>query len=194
MSSLTEADIARIAERERQDRIDEGRNQLEGLAKESLSSTADEEVANETVLFPQFSDAQDGAERKGAASARPDAIASDGSISRASQGGKTVEVTGSEDFVEEKLTSPATRLLLGVPVPTGPNVTKFLYVEVSESHRGGGGGQGNHGGNDGNASARSGPGDFDAKTAAVGLCAGLRKEGEEPPTCLTSLAAALKMR
>lgn len=192
VSSLTEADIARIAEREREDRIDESRNQLAGLADEFVSSNA-EETADEMARISHTFGVQDGAVG-GAASARPDAIVPDGHGSRASQGKKTMEVTGGGGLVEEKMTAPAMRLLLGVPVPTGPNVTKFLYVEVPENHSGGGRGRENHSGGDGNASARNGPDDFDAKTAAAGLCVELRKKGEEPPTCLISLAEALASR
>lgn len=192
VSSLTEADVARIAKRERQDQIGESRNQLAGLADEFVSSNA-AEAADETARISHNFGVQDGAVG-GAASARPDAIVSDGHGSPASQGKKTMEVTGGGGLVEEEMTAPAMRLLLGVPVPTGPNVTKFLYVEVPDYHPGGGRGRGNHSGGNGNASASNGSGDFDAKTAAAGLCVELRKKGEEPPTCLTSLAEALASR
>lgn len=190
VSSLTEADIARIAERERQDRIDESRNQLAGLVNESLSSNGDE-TADATLQKLHASGVQEGA-GGGAASTRPDAQVSDGHISHSPQEKKTMEVGGG--LVEEEMTAPAMRLVLGVPVPTGSNVTKFLYVAVPENHAGGGRGRKNHSGGDDNASARNGPGGFDAKIAAAGLCVELRKEGEEPPACLTSLAEALTSR
>lgn len=70
------------------------------------------------------------------------------------------------------------RLLMGVPVAMGPNLTKFLYVEVPEDN-----GTGNKDG-------------FDVEKTAARLCEELHTEGDEGklPACLTSLAVALKSR
>lgn len=132
VSSLTEADIARITERERQE-------QAERLVDRSTSHQDSVDV-NWT--------------------------AGDASPSK-----------------------EQSRSLLGVSVAAGPNVTKFLYVEVAE--KAGVDGPKGLGGVDGGGSMGS---EFDAETAAAGLCANLYDRGEEPPSCLASLAVALASR
>lgn len=76
--------------------------------------------------------------------------------------------------------------LLGVPVAVGPNVTKFLYVNVPKK---------------GEAAANnSGTIQFDAKEAASELCIELHGQvavaagKEEAKVCLASLAVALASR
>lgn len=68
------------------------------------------------------------------------------------------------------------RLLVGVPMVLGPNVTKFVYAGVPE---------------------RNGAVDeaaFDAEDAASSLCAHIYGEREEPSGCSPRLAASLVSR
>ncbi|CAM9130121.1 unnamed protein product, partial [Laminaria digitata] len=67
--------------------------------------------------------------------------------------------------------------LLGVPIAMGPNVTKFVYAEVALGGR--------------NGTVQQ---EFDAEEAAALLCADLREDEEEPPSCLASLSVALASR
>ncbi|CBJ34147.1 conserved unknown protein [Ectocarpus siliculosus] len=70
------------------------------------------------------------------------------------------------------------RLLMGVPVAMGPNLTKFLYVEVPE---------------DNDTQKKEG---FDVEKTAGRLCEELHTGGDEGkiPACLSSLTMALKSR
>lgn len=70
------------------------------------------------------------------------------------------------------------RLLMGVPVAMGLNLTKFLYVEVPEVN---------------DKEKKDG---FDVKKTAGQLCEELHTGGDEGkiPACLSSLAMALKSR
>lgn len=102
-SALTEADISRIAEREKQE-------QVERLAASSLSAA--------DVQDPLI-------ERKN----RENPTASDHMMSQQHQGqGEKPDVIG--DGRLDGQVPP--RTLLGVPVNAGPNVTKILYVEVAD--------------------------------------------------------------
>ncbi|CAM9253016.1 unnamed protein product [Ectocarpus sp. 4 AP-2014] len=70
------------------------------------------------------------------------------------------------------------RLLMGVPVAMGPNLTNFLYVEVPEVN---------------DTEKKDG---FDVEETAGRLCEELHTGGDEGkiPACLSSLAMALKSR
>lgn len=84
----------------------------------------------------------------------------------------------------------ASRLLLGVPFVAGPNVTKFVYVEVPEDDTNGeeyrkqapGGGAKDRGRG------------FDPEEAAARLCINRVKDGEELRPCLSSLKVVLASR
>lgn len=146
VTSLTEDDIARIAERERQERgVDTGNDDPERTSGSDLL----EEPASRQ---PMPNDA---------------------------------ELRGSIGPPSTSLSKP--RLLMGVPVPEGPNVTKFLYIEVPEDTKQGSSAQ------DGSV----GSSEFDVEEAAARLCADLHGEGIEGQSfldCLSSLKVTLNSR
>lgn len=79
------------------------------------------------------------------------------------------------------------RLLMGVPIAEGANVTKFLYIEVPGDKKEG-------------SSARDGSlggSEFDVEEAAARLCTDLHGEGKEGQVfleCLSSLKVTLSSR
>lgn len=99
---------------------------------------------------------------------------------------------GASDLIHtdiDGLAAARSQLLLGVPVAMGPNVTKFVYAQVpGESVDGDEIRDQASGGRNGTAH------EFDAEEAAALLCADLRKDEEEPPSCLASLSVALASR
>lgn len=151
VSSLTEEDVARIAERERQERgVDSG--------------SADPEAASGT----------DGS--------NDDPLAAPASRQSMTT---NAEVRGS---ISPSSTSPSkSRLLMGVPIAEGVNVTKFLYVEVPDDRKE-------------TPSVRDGSvgsSEFDFEGAAARLCTDLHGEGQEGQVfleCLSSLKVTLSSR
>lgn len=176
-SLLTEKDMARIAERERRER------------QEEHATDSQEKTANNEVIVSQ-SDLS-------AANVQSDAQGN--SLQRNSTDGNVGGITGSDPpprtssddgslgvGVAVVSNGQGESSLLGVPVAVGPNVTKFLYVNVPRK---------------GEAAANeSGATQFDAEEAASGLCTELHGQvavaggNEEAETCLASLSTALASR
>lgn len=151
VSSLTEEDVARIAERERQERgVDSG--------------SADPEATSGT----------DGS--------NDDPLAEPASRQSMTT---NAEVRGSISPPSTSLSK--SRLLMGVPIAEGVNVTKFLYVEVPDDRKE-------------TPSVRDGSlgsSAFDVEGAAARLCADLHGEGQEGQVfleCLSSLKVTLSSR
>lgn len=162
MASLTEDDIARIAERERQEALKTQQQHGHGNGVEN--SKYGNGGAGSTAL-PVDSLAQPG--------------------SRSSVQVKSTKIGGSIDSTAAAMSKP--RLLMGVPVLVGPNVTKFLYVEVP---------QGNEEGQPGKDGGH-GAGAFDVEKAAARLCEdlhGKRVDGQDNTACVSSLTVALTSR
>ncbi len=158
VASLTEEDIARIAERERRQEALKTQEQ-HGHSSRVENSKDGKEGASSTTL------AQPG--------------------STSSVEVKSAEVGGSVDSPAAAMSKP--RLLMGVPVVVGPNMTKFLYVEVPKGNEEGQPGQdGGHG-----------AGGFNVEEAAVRLCEdlhGKRQEGQDFIACVSSQTVALTSR
>ena len=152
VSSLTEEDIARIAERERQEHGVDG-----DIVSREASNGPRSATLNDDPLVE--------------------------SASRQSMT-SSAEVRGSSPPATSLSKS---RLLMGVPVAEGVNVTKFLYVEVPDAAKEG-------------SSAKDGsPGssEFDVDGAAARLCTDLHGEGQEGQVfleCLSSLKVTLSSR
>lgn len=162
VASLTEDDIARIAERERQEALKT--QELHGHGKGIENSKHASEGTNSNTVSA-------------------DSLAQPSS--RSSVEVKSAKIGGSVGSPAAAASKP--RLLVGVPVIAGPNVTKFLYVEVPKGNEQG------QPGNDGG----HGAGGFDAEEAAARLCEdlhGKRKEGPDIVACVSNLKVALASR
>lgn len=97
---------------------------------------------------------------------------------------KNAKVSGSISSPPTSLTK--SRLLMGVPFAEGPNVTKFLYIEVPKDRKEGS-----------NAKDRSlGSSAFDVEEATARLCAEIHdgEEGQNFLQCLSSLKTTLSSR
>ncbi|CAM9697124.1 unnamed protein product [Ectocarpus sp. 12 AP-2014] len=147
VASLTEDDVARIADRERR-RTSDG--------EQASQYSEDSEIGNDGGSTPT-SDV--------APPERNTMLVADGGDSNRSIG-------------RPAATPSQSRLLMGVPIAMGPNLTKFLYVEVPE---------------DNDTEKKEG---FDVEKTAGRLCEELHTGGDEGkiPACLSSLAIALKSR
>lgn len=158
---MTEEDIARIAERELQETQDEQKSQ--GYGSENP-------------------DIVNGGGGPGSTIAPVDPLVQPGGHGQSEANGATTsESTGSSGTSFSK-----SRLLMGVPVATGPNATKFLYVEVPEDSK-----EGHDSGKEHKITQ------FDVEGEASRLCGGLHdedSEGEEFFACLSSLMVALNSR
>ena len=87
------------------------------------------------------------------------------------------------------LAAARSRRLLGVPVAMGPNITKFVYAHVPGENADGDGIR------DETFNGRNGTvHEFDADEAAALLCADLREDEQEPPSCLATLSVDLASR
>ena len=158
---MTEDDIARIAERERQEALKAQEQHGEGVENSDVKHGSD--GASSTTL-PVDSLVQ------------PDI--------RPSMEIKSTRIGGS-DSPAATLSKP--RLLLGVPVVAGPNITKFLYAEVPKGDE-----EGHHG-----TDGENGDGEFNAEEAAARLCKdlhGTREEGVDFAACVSTIKVALTSR
>ncbi|CAM9283759.1 unnamed protein product [Ectocarpus fasciculatus] len=147
VASLTEDDIARIADRERQ-------------------KTPEGEQADQYSEGPEIGNLSGGKPTS-------DVAPPDSSTVLVADGGDKHKSIGLPAVAPSQ-----SRLLMGVPVAMGPNLTKFLYVEVPEDN--------DKEKNDG----------FDVEKTATRLCEELHTKGDEGkrPACLSSIAVALKSR
>lgn len=161
---MTEDDIARITERERRETRDE-------LNEESNGSNNREGV--------------NGGGGPSNAIAPDDLLAQPRGHNGKSMGNGSAS---SDDIDSPSPPSSKSALLMGVPVATGPNATKFVYVEVPEDSKGG---------HEKNGKEHGGNSPFDVEEEASRLCGGLHdkdNEGEEFSACLSSLTVALSSR
>lgn len=151
VASLTEDDLARIAERERQERgIDNGNVNPDAASGTNGPRSA---ILNDDPLVELAS-----RQSNGTGSIRPPSFS-----------------------------PPKSRLLMGVPIAEGANLTKFLYVEVPEDRKEGSNGK--------DRSLDSSQ--FDVEEAAARLCADLHGEGGQGKIfleCLSSLKVTLSSR
>lgn len=182
--ALTDEDIARIAKRERQettadrhtdphtapqdDADSQGQGQGRAVTRGPETKQPSDVPTNHILPHPRS--------QKGAA-------ASD-----------HLSAAVTEPDVDDGLAEARSLRLLGVPVAVGPNVTKFVYAQVPGESADDGGGDDSRFyqvfGDRKNGTAW----EFDEEEAAALLCGGLRKDGEEPPSCLASLSVALASR
>lgn len=167
VAQLTDADIARMAERKRMELLEAQNHMVSGQEEgnEASSLFSDEPTAN----------VSSSTQRRHKNSWED----------RISAAGDTQHMGG---------------ILLGVPVATGPNVTKFFYVRVptaavGSSANGTAAGAAAVGDVEATAGTNGNRTQFDAEAAASELCTQLRsEEKEEPPACLASLALFLASR
>lgn len=173
---LTEADIARIAERERQQEVERNpANRYEQNANNDHTTSqetvpADENVRNGHQGHSVLGNNKADLDVPGVRASNP--------VHETSSGISTLE-----GGVQEDNRPRGASKLLGVPIAVGPNVTKFLYVDMPEE-------------SETEANIRR---KFDAETAASEFCTELYSEGgaeggDEARACLASLAVALASR
>lgn len=109
-ASLTEDDIARIADRERHESRNEQKEQNNGSDNPEVVNRGD---GSRSAIAPD------------------DPLVQPGSL-RIPMGGGAISSESSGSLAASLSKS---RLLMGVPVAMGPNATKFLYVEVPEDSK-----------------------------------------------------------
>lgn len=163
---MTDEDIARIAMRERQEATDRH--------ADPHASLQDADGQGHVTGGPQH----------------PNEIPTSHFFPRPhTQEGVSSGLSGTRPDIGE-LAAARSQRLLGVPVAMGPNVTKFVYAQVPEETVDGDKirDQAFTGGRNGTVH------EFDAEEAAALLCADLRKDEEEPSSCLASLSVALASR
>lgn len=154
VASLTEEDIVRITERERQKPGDKESNEN---IEQAIDWSTDTIAQDDPSLQP-------------------------GNRRKPITGGATS--SESADSPPESLSTP--KLLMGVPVATGPNVTKFLYAELPHES----------GTSPGNGTEPAGN-QFGAEDEAARLCGDLHdndSEKEAFSSCLSSLTSAIHSR
>lgn len=168
-SSLTEADVALIAERERQEKIQGHR----AGGPPSPAELDDGLIDGRHRSDHDHSEAGPGEFHSvsGAGQAPPNFNAREGDE------GPTALLKGDDGQLPLE-----PRLLLGVPVSIGPNLTEFLYVEVAEE------------GKVIEAGEKPRAHDFDQEVAATKICEDLREQEKEPPACKSHLVGALASR
>lgn len=162
VASLTQDDIARIAEREKQE----------------AQEKQEERGIDNSSVNPEETNVSGGS--------RSATLNGDPVVQPASR-----QTTASNAEVSGSISPPSTslsksRLLMGVPVPEGPNVTKFLYIEVPEDNK-----------EEEGSNAQDSSNAFDAEKEAARLCADLHDEREEEQSfleCLPSLRVTLSSR
>lgn len=152
----------RIAERERRDRENSQQYEHDGNTSESTLLPHDDPAA--------------GAPSEGKKNlvvlqaVKSDRVASDGGDLDHLLVNSSVTALGAG--TSDDGTRRAASKLLGVPVALGPNVTRFLYVDVPGE----------------------GGGEFNPQTVALKLCLELHDGAEEPGVCAASLALDLGSR